>query len=387
MDNRASIIKYIIVFMVMTACGRVDTTVSASTHASSEDRSVDSAVVEHRPNLTLALAGDVMMGTTFPETPKGAYLPPDAGRHLFDDCRDIFKSADISAINLEGVLLDGPGEPRPMTNPNTYYLFRMPTAYVANLVDAGIDFAGIANNHINDFGQPGRTSTVATLDSAGVAVAGLRGVCDYKVLERRGYKVAITQFGHGDNNLDVNDLDLLQTTVRLMREDADFVVVSFHGGAEGVKFTHVPHAPEVYVGEKRGHVDKFAHAAIDAGADLVFGHGPHVPRAWELYKDHLIIYSLGNFCAPYRMSTGGNAGLAPLAVITLAPDGKFISGHIHSFRQQRARGPVIDTTNAAARLIATLTSEDFPTTSLYFTSTGKVTPRSPQSTTSSVSRR
>lgn len=326
--------------------------------------------------LTFALVGDIMMGTTFPETPRGAYLPPNDGKNLFDDCRDIFKRVDIAAGNLEGTLLDGPGKPRPMTNPNTYYLFRMPTHYVANLVDAGIDFVGIATNHINDFGEPGRQSTMETLKGAGMSHAGLKDKCDFVILERKGHKIAITQFGHGDNNLDVTDLELLKTTVKRMREQADIVVVAFHGGAEGVKYAHVPHAPEVYVGEKRGHVDKFAHTAIDAGADLVYGHGPHVPRAWELYDGHLIIYSLGNFCAPYRLGTGGITGIAPLAEVSIDSNGKFIEGQIHSFGQVRGRGPVKHKNgNPAAELISHLTREDFPKTPLTISADGKVMPK------------
>lgn len=330
---------------------------SDSSKPSTDTVSVAVDTVPTEPvTITFALMGDIMPGTTFPEK----YLPANDGRQLLDSCRDIIARADIAAGNLEGVLLDGPGEPRPMTNPKTYFLFRIPTAYLATLADAGIDFLGVANNHINDFGRPGRASTLATLRKGGMAHAGLRDSCDYAIIERKGIKVAVTQFGHGDNNLDVNDTDLLRRTVERMKKDADMVVAAFHGGAEGTAYKHVPKAPEVYVGEKRGNVEEFAHAAIDAGAHLVYGHGPHVPRAWEIYNGRLIIYSLGNFCTPFRMGVSGITGYAPLAEVTIDTDGRLVEGRIHSFIQQSGRGPLPDRGNKAAALIRDLSAEDFP---------------------------
>jgi len=88
-------------------------------------------------------------------------------------------------------------------------------------------------------------------------------------------------------------------------------LVSFHGGGEGVGFEHVPFVMETFVNEKRGDVNAFAHAAVDAGADLVFGNGPHVCRALELYNDRLIAYSLGNFCTYTNVSVAGSCGYAP----------------------------------------------------------------------------
>lgn len=326
--------------------------------------SVVAAPVADSLRLTFALVGDVMMGTTFPDSIHGTHLPPEGGKHLFDDIKAITQRADIAAGNLEGSFLKGPGKRRPMRNPNTYFIFRMPPQMVGNLTDAGFDFMGVANNHINDFGQPGRTSTVKTLHDAGLSTAGLRGVCEKAILERKGLKIGITQFGHGGNNLDVNDLSELRRVVGELRGECDIVVVSFHGGAEGKDRTHVPHKPETYVGERRGDVARFAHAAVDAGADVVFGHGPHVPRAAELYKDRIIFYSLGNFCTPYRMGLTGVSGYAPVAEVTIDGKGRFVEGKIHSFIQQRGKGPRKDSMNAAARLMRRLSAEDFPASKL-----------------------
>ena len=320
--------------------------------------------------LSLAFVGDIMMGTTFPDSIHGTHLPANGGRNLFDEAKDVLSRVDVACGNLEGIFLDGPGRRRKMTNPKTYFIFRMPPSYVDNLTAAGIDFMGMANNHVNDFGEPGRTSSMATMKKAGLAHAGLKGRCEIAVLERGGLKVALTQFGHGNNNLDVTDLDELRRVVKTMRDTADIVVVAFHGGAEGAAHQHVPFKMETYVGEKRGNVAEFAHVAIDAGADVVYGHGPHVPRAAELYKGHIIFYSLGNFCTPYRMGIKGVSGYAPIAEITIDSDGKFIGGKIHSMLQQRGRGPRKDATNAAAKLMKRLSATDFPKSALRIADDG-----------------
>lgn len=324
--------------------------------------------------VTVAFVGDVMMGTTFPDSVGGSHLPANGGKNLFDNVREIIAAADFAGCNLEGTFLEGPGKRRKMTNPNTYYIFRMPPRYVANLIDAGFDFAGIANNHINDFGEPGRVSTMKTLRDAGLAHAGLKGRCETAYVERNGVVFGVAQVGHGGNNVDVNDLDEVRRVVRNLRDSADIVIFSFHGGAEGSAYTHVPGKLEYYVGEKRGNVRDVAHAAIDAGADVVFGHGPHVVRGAELYKDRIIFYSLGNFCTPYRMSIAGLTGHAPVAVVELDMDGKFVGGKIHSFLQRRGSGPVPDPTNAAANQIRILSRQDFPNSPLTISPDGTLTP-------------
>lgn len=325
--------------------------------------------------MTIAFTGDIMMGTTFPDSIHGTGLPAEGGKHIFDDVKEIISRADFAGGNLEGSFLDGPGHRRKMTNPKTYFIFRMPPEYVNNLLDAGYDFVGIANNHINDFGEPGRQSTMKTLRDAGLAHAGLKGHCETAYVERNGVKYGIAQVGHGMNNVDVNNIEEVTRVVKQLRDSADIVILSFHGGAEGSAHTHVPGKLEYYVGEQRGNVKAMARAAIDAGADVVFGHGPHVVRAAELYKDHIIFYSLGNFCTPLRMGIAGLTGQAPIAEVKLDKNGKFIGGKIHSFIQQKGLGPRKDASNAAARQIKTLSAQDFPESPLVIADDGTLSRR------------
>jgi len=162
--------------------------------------------------------------------------------------------------------------------------------------------------------------------------------------------------------------------IESLAKNHDLLLVSIHGGREGRSAQHVEDAPEYFLGEPRGHLVKFARAAIDKGAALVIGHGPHVPRAMELYRDRLIAYSLGNFCTYKGMSIIDESGYAPLLVVNLAKNGKFLGGKIHSFRQFPPGGPRFDKNAKASHLIKALSLEDFPESSPLLTSGGEVLP-------------
>lgn len=368
---------FFIAVLSLLSCGQVQGSVSGDSVLASNDTgsgSAEAAAVKERPAdgkpLTLAFVGDIMMGTTYPAD--GKYLTADDGASLFADTKEILRAADIAAGNLEGSLFDGVGQVKKCSNPSVCFAFKMPTRYSQHLVDAGFDFVGIANNHINDFGPEAIKSTQKTLDEAGIAYAGLRGSCPTAIIERDGRKIGFAGFGHSNGTLSINDLEEVRRTVKGLRQQCDFVVVSFHGGGEGKGFQHVPHKTETAFGENRGDVEKFAHTAIDAGADIVYGHGPHVNRALELYNDHLIVYSLGNFCTPYRMGLDGVSGYAPIVTATINSDGTFAEGQIHSFIQQKGVGPRRDATNSVAKNMRSLTRQDFPSTPLEISDDGRI---------------
>jgi hypothetical protein len=111
---------------------------------------------------------------------------------------------------------------------------------------------------------------------------------------------------------------------------------------------------------------------IDAGADLIVGHGPHVVRAVERYRGRLIAYSLGNFATYYGISVAGIKGIAPILVATLDGEGRFIEGEIVSTIQLRPDGPSIDPRQRALALLLGLTAEDFPDSGLRFHSDGTI---------------
>ena len=301
----------------------------------------------HAQTLNIAMTGDIMMGTTYPSI----MLPANDGRDLFRDAKDILTGADLTVGNLEGAICDG-GRSTKGTGPNSY-AFRTPTSYGHLLKEAGFDFLSMANNHANDFGLEGIESTERVLEEQGILFSGIDGRIESAVIERKGLKIGLCAFGHNSYTLKHTDLTTVGRIVDDLVSRCDLVIVSFHGGAEGRTKNHLPNGPETFLGENRGSLRQLAHFCIDHGADVVYGHGPHVVRAMEVYKDRFIAYSLGNFCTPYNVSLTGISGYAPVVEININADGSFIDGKIHSFLQTRGIGPRKDAVRPPSTLRAT----------------------------------
>ncbi len=316
--------------------------------------------------------GDMMLGTNYPSP---SYLPPDNGRDLLADVKDILRAADVTFGNLEGTIFDSGGTPKTCRDPSVCYVFRTPARYVAHFVDAGFDVLSIANNHSGDFGPEGRTRSKAVLREAGIHYAGLTGTDETAVFERNGITYGFCAFAPNSGTCDLRDIPRAKAIVKSLAEKTDVVIVSFHGGAEGAAHQHVPKRKEEFHGENRGDVYAFAHAVIDAGADIVFGHGPHVTRAVELYKDRFIAYSLGNFCTYGRFSLAGPAGIAPIIALNVDDEGQFIEGQITPTYQQKHHGPKIDPQKRVIQALIDLTRADFPDTPLHISKEGKISRR------------
>lgn len=326
-------------------------------------------VAPQSDSITIAAVGDMMLGTSYPNN---YTLPPDSAKNSFNVIADELRNANLTFGNLEGSLLDG-GSPAhyKLHQKSKAYLFRMPTAYAGVFKDAGFDVLSLANNHIGDFGDTGRISTMRVLDSIGINYGGLLAH-PTSVFERNGIKYGFCSFAPNANTLPILNLPNAAKIISELKQRCDILIVSFHGGGEGVGYEHVPFAMESFISEKRGDVHAFAHNAIDAGADVIFGNGPHVSRAMEVYKNHLITYSLGNFCTYKSVSVSGVCGLAPLLKVHLNKKGEFLNGRIISLRQDHSKGLELDTLNRAAIRIKQLTEEDFPDAGLVISDTGEV---------------
>jgi len=311
--------------------------------------------------------GDIMLGSNYPSD---SSLPPHDGKELLRNVKDILRDADVTFGNLEGCFLDKGGTTKSCKS--GCYFFRMPERYVNYLVDAGYNLMSIANNHLGDFGPEGRKNTVRVLKEAGLNYAGLKDVCETSRFEINGVKYGFAAFAPNAGTVRITDIAYAKKLVSELDQDCDIVIVSFHGGAEGKSHTRVTKATETYYGENRGNVYEFAHAVIDAGADIVFGHGPHVARAAELYKDRFIIYSLGNFCTAGSFNISGISGYAPIVKVYTDKEGKFISGQIISARQLDKTGPVLDPQHLVAKEIKRLTELDFPQTPLTISEEGLI---------------
>lgn len=317
-------------------------------------------VVVRSPTLRVRAVGDIMLGTDFPQD----RLPPEDGRGLLAPVAHWLSDADLTFGNVEGVLMDGGAPEKFCNDPKLCFLFRSPARYAFTLRDAGFDVVSLANNHARDFGETGRSASMAALDAAGIAHTGREG--DIASMIVNGYRVAVVGFAPNVGSWSLLDIEGAANLVAGLAIGHDMVIVSLHGGAEGAEALHVPDGMETYFGEQRGDLRKFSRAVIDAGADLVIGHGPHVPRGLELYRDRLIAYSLGNFATHWGISVSGNKGLAPVLEAVLAPDGRFLEGAILSAVQRRPDGVFPDANDGALRLMQRLTKEDFGGGGLLF---------------------
>jgi len=324
---------------------------------------------QKKDTVTIIGVGDIMMGSNYPN---GGVLPPNHGHDLLKEVTPILSSADVTMGNLEGVLLDEGGTAKTCRDPKVCYVFRSPVSYVQNLTNAGFDVMSLANNHAGDFGDVGRRSTMKTLEDAGLYHAGQTSK-PYTIFEKDGIKYGFTAFAPNSGCLDINDLDSARKIIAHLDSLVDIVIVSFHGGAEGPQHQHVPRKNEIFYGENRGNVYAFAHTLIDFGADVIFGHGPHVTRAVEVYKNRFIAYSLGNFSTYSGINVSGINGWSPIIKVYTNSTGDFLKAHITSTYQSFRSSVMIDSKNQVLKQIRQLTKEDFPESVLEIADSGWVT--------------
>lgn len=317
--------------------------------------------------VTIAAAGDIMMGSNYPHDG----LPPDGGAGLFAAVAPILRAADIAFGNLEGTLTTSGSSTKDVSSGRAY-AFRTPPGYAAHLVAAGFDVMSLANNHIEDFGAEGVVATEAALGGHGIAFAGKRG--PVPVVHVRGVAIGFIGADTYGGARNIVDPAPLLAEIAAVATTVDILVVSVHAGAEGAGALHIRDATEIFYGENRGNLVGFSRDAVEAGADLVLGHGPHVPRGMEIHEGRLIAYSLGNFCNYRGFNLTGPMGLAPLLEVHLAADGRLLGGTVHSFRQTPPGGPVADPEATAAHLMASLSREDFPASAPVFDGDGRFSP-------------
>jgi len=313
--------------------------------------------------ITIAAMGDTMVGSLYPSREA---MPPDDGRRIFERVGQFWRGADIVTGNFEGAICSDVGLVR--TPGANAYRFLVPSGSLSIYKKAGFNLLNIANNHALDAGLVGREATEAAMDEAGLAFGGSLNRPS-TVVDVRGLKVG---FIGAAPHADCFPLDarLVGERVKALKEKEGcrLVLVSMHAGAEGEKALHVPKAREVYLDSDRGNVYAFAHAVVDAGADLVLGHGPHVLRGMEVYKDRLIAYSLGNFATHGAFNVKGPNGLGLVLEAALREDGSLKGLRLHSTRQDKAAKswalgiPVEpDPREDARKLVEKLSMEDLET--------------------------
>jgi len=322
-----------------------------------------------RNSVIITGVGDIMLGTSYPSL---RYLPPQNNpERLIEGLIDTLRSSDITFGNLEGTFLND-GEPfKKCRDTSICYLFRMPEKYVGTLSDAGFDIVSLGNNHFGDFGWPAAKRTKELLDSVGIKYAG-PVENPYSIFTKDSVIYGFCAFSPTAGSVDLNDTVKAESIIRYLSDTCDIVIVSFHGGAEGSDFQRVPKADEIFCGENRGNVYEFALRMIDSGADVVFGHGPHVTRAIEVYKNRFIGYSLGNFCTYGRFKLSGPNGYAPVIRLNVDKSGMFLSGNIIPVYQDQEGVVRSDNQNRVIKKIRELIILDFPDAVIAVSDNGKI---------------
>ena len=301
------------------------------------------------PGLVAIVAtGDIVMGST-------PNLPPDGGRSFFSDVQADL-AGDVVLGNLEGTLSTG-GRSKCGPESTQCFAFQTPPSYARWLAQAGFTVMNLANNHAYDFGARGLGQTIDALDGVGLAHTGRPGQI---TLQRVGQvRVAVVGFASYPWAAPLTDIAAAKRLVRKASRLADVVVVTMHAGAEGTDHQHVSRGTERFLGENRGDVVRFSHAVVDAGADLVVGHGPHVMRGMEWYKRRLIAYSLGNFAGYKVFSLGGPLSTSGILRVTLRGDGTFETGRLVPTHLVGEGVPALDPAEAAHGIVRTLSRQDF----------------------------
>ncbi|HEY1510235.1 MAG TPA: CapA family protein [Solirubrobacteraceae bacterium] len=315
------------------------------------------AAPRHKPTrkphpLTLEWVGDIALSTQ-----RG--LPPGGLEQALEPVARQLRAADVTLGNLEGTLSVGGSSKCGGIGGGDCFAFQAPPSTAHALAGLGFDLVNTANNHSFDYGPSGRAQTLSALSAAGIAHTGLPSEITFLRSGRQRERVAYLGFAPYASDSNLLDIPAAQRMVRYARAHASLVVVIIHAGAEGAGALHTPHGSEFFVGENRGNPRAFAHAMIDAGASIVVGSGPHVIRGIERYHGRLIAYSLGNFVGYHTL--GGGAVLSDSAIlrVTLGRGGRVLAGRWISL-VLRDGLPRPDPSGASARLVATLSREDFP---------------------------
>lgn len=310
--------------------------------------------------ITIKAVGDIVLGNNWPH---GGW-PPGYERDTERRLKRVLGDADVIFGNFEGALTThnvSPKKPRE----GAVFAFRMPPRFASLLRNAGFNALAIANNHTFDFGLTGYQDTVAHLSQAGILLVGEPN--RIAVQQLGDVTLAWIGFSYLQHHNHIGDHERLAALIDEARALADLVVVSIQAGAEGSEALRVRDQDETFLGENRGNVLAFARRAVDLGADLVIGHGPHVLRGVECYQGKLIAYSLGNFAGYGSFSIKRAAAISAVLEVRLAKSRETIGFDILPVRFDEHKLPEIDPDKLAHYLINDLSSRPPLNNNVQFT--------------------
>lgn len=256
---------------------QTETSTAAEPSASETADSTASVSAEpHTIQLTVSAAGDCTLGKDAAaaySTSLNAFFDARGASYFLEDVKNIFSQDDLTIVNMEGTLTDSENIVEKSFN------FKADPAYAGILTEGSVEAVNLANNHSRDYREEGYTDTIGALDDAGILNFGYDRTATTEI---HGLKVTMLGYNLLSKRESTTE-QMKESVAKAKMEGGNLVIVSFHWGKER-QYTPLEYQKEA------------AHAAIDAGADLVLGHHPHVLQGVEKYNGHYICYSLGNFC-------------------------------------------------------------------------------------------
>jgi hypothetical protein len=337
-------------------------------------RAEAAVVARDTADVRVCAGGDVTLGTNLDTSwvrlarkwrrrPVPALPKPDA---LLAPLTPLVADGDVVLVNVEGAIGDGPATRKCTLGSRGCFALRQPASTAAALrhLSQGAVVGNVANNHVRDAGVEGFHITLRHLNEAGVLVTGADTLPTLAVTAR-GDTVAFLGFS-ASSGPDPRDLSAVRRHVSRAAAQYPRLVVTMHVGAEGAAAQRTRDTIETYLDERRGNPVAFARAAVESGAKMVIGHGPHVVRAVEWQGGALIAYSLGNLVTygPFSLRAPLDRGAILCAV--LAADGSVRSATLRPTRQRPPGLVAADRSGRALLLADSLGRLDFPRTRARF---------------------
>lgn len=259
--------------------------------------------------ITMTFTGDVTLGGENYLQGRDYSFSGYAARfgydYFFRNVAGLFREDDVTVINLEGTLTDSSAQ----ENTGKTYRFRAPRDFVKILTGSSVEACCITNNHVWDFGNQGFRSTHETLDEAQIGYFGVREVY---VHEQDGIRIGFLALYSSEYSS--NKQWCIDKIAALKASGVNAVVFCFHMGTE---YSPVHHESQ----------ERLANFAVDAGADLVIMHHPHVVQGIDIIKNRTVFYSLGNFCF------GGNCKVRALE--SMLVQAQFVFSDTGAYKGQR----------------------------------------------------
>lgn len=334
--------------------------------ASDSQRTSPKSSIQTLPDsIRIKAVGDMVPGTNYGSNS----LLANPNQLFPQSVREKLQGSDILFGNFESTITNHPNSTKDISR-GQVFAFRSPPKHAKLFAEVGFNVLSVANNHSMDFGTKGFQDTFNNITAAGIKPVGKKNQILYFNVEN--LPVAVIGFCFYEYCNTVQDIEKAKTLVETARKKAKIVIISMHVGAEGNKALNVKNQTEFFYGENRGNSVKFARTMIDSGADLVLGHGPHVPRAIEVYQGKLIAYSLGNFLGYRVFSTSSYKGYSMILDVKLNEEGDFLSGKIIPVRLNKLGIPYIDQGFSTVGLLRSLNKSDFPNNPIEINSKGEI---------------